>query len=207
MKSLAGVAQLHKGQPGTHGTSKAAHGGRGKDTVVLVPLGTVVSRILEESSEGEHAAERQDGPLISQAPQEKRGAGHASSAPNEPAQPVQSTNDDEPEMPAWLLRWRGAYTGSALDEDVVDDFDGPATVPREKVGSETEPPSDGNQRALVHEQENAHSAVEAPLKRRGPRQFNTQFVADLVEEGQEICVARGGRGGIGNAAMKSLPNR
>ena len=101
----------------------------------------------------------------------------------------------------------GKPHASALDEDEADDFEGPGTAPRASVGSEPEASSADGQRAAAHAQEDAPLAVEAPLRRRGPRRFNTRFVADLVEEGQEICVARGGRGGIGNAAMKSLPNR
>lgn len=44
MKSLAGVQQLYKAEPGGHGSKQKQHGRAGKNTVVLVPVGTVVSQ-------------------------------------------------------------------------------------------------------------------------------------------------------------------
>lgn len=59
MKSLAGVPQLLKAAPGTHGSRQKLHGRKGSDTIVLVPTGTVVSKLMEDSSE---LAESEDVP-------------------------------------------------------------------------------------------------------------------------------------------------
>ena len=53
MKSLAGVPQLLKAESGKHGSAQKLHGKRGKDIIVLVPTGTVVSKLQEEGNEKE----------------------------------------------------------------------------------------------------------------------------------------------------------
>lgn len=184
MKSLAGVAQLHKAQPGTHGTSKAAHGGRGRDTVVLVPLGTVVSRILDGSATGtanENVGTADSEPAVYHVRSES-----SSSAP------LEQQEIEEPDVPAWLARWRTVYTGTAIEEDLHDEF----------VES-------GQPKQSVADQAGAVSQDDAdpPQRRKGPRQFVTELLADLVEDDQEVVVARGGRGGLGNAAMRAHPHR
>lgn len=52
MKSLAGVPQLLKAESGKHGSAQKLHGKRGKDTIVLVPAGTVVSKLRVENEDG-----------------------------------------------------------------------------------------------------------------------------------------------------------
>jgi GTP-binding protein len=50
MKSLAGVPQLLKAESGKHGSAQKLHGKRGKDTIILVPTGTVVSKLIEQEN-------------------------------------------------------------------------------------------------------------------------------------------------------------
>jgi GTPase involved in cell partitioning and DNA repair len=52
MKSLAGVQQLYKAESGSHGSKQKQHGRAGRDTTVLVPVGTVVSRLAPTAEPG-----------------------------------------------------------------------------------------------------------------------------------------------------------
>ena len=98
MKSLAGVLQLYRGDPGLHGTKQRQHGRAGRDNVVPVPVGTVVQRLRQE---GDAAAGTEQ---------------------------QQQQEQDEEELPEWIRRWRRPFSGSAdaADDDDLDSEAGSA---------------------------------------------------------------------------------
>lgn len=84
MKSLAGLQQLYTAGGGLHGSKQRQHGRAGTDTVVLVPVGTVVRRLRPPGQEPEQGA--------------GDGAGDSS--------------DGEADLPDWILRWHRPYSGA-----------------------------------------------------------------------------------------------
>jgi len=64
MKSLAGVPQLLKAESGKHGSAQKLRGKRGRDTVVLVPTGTVVSKLNEKVNNDGGKEKDEDGEAL-----------------------------------------------------------------------------------------------------------------------------------------------
>ena len=81
------------------------------------------------------------------------------------------------DKPGWTADWHRPWVG-ARDYQSEDDSDG------------------------------AENGALAPVqKEASDRDAPSCQIVDLVEDGQQACVARGGAGGRGNAAFRSRPNR
>ncbi|KAL4419463.1 hypothetical protein ABPG77_003576 [Micractinium sp. CCAP 211/92] len=117
MKSLAGVQQLYKAEGGHHGSRQRQHGRAGHDTVVLVPVGTMVQRLLQQQPGTESLQANVAGGLQQQQQQGRHGDGGSSS----PGVQLPAEVEEEQELPEWLLRWRRPFTGADYDSDESDD--------------------------------------------------------------------------------------
>ncbi|MBP1628023.1 MAG: GTP-binding protein Obg/CgtA [Holophagaceae bacterium] len=61
--------------------------------------------------------------------------------------------------------------------------------------------------SMRHGKDGADVLLEVPLGTVIKDAASGEVLAELLEEGQKVCVARGGRGGLGNANFKSSTNR
>ncbi|GAB4813947.1 hypothetical protein N2152v2_000993 [Parachlorella kessleri] len=256
MKSLAGVQQLYKAEAGTHGSKQKQHGRGGRDTVVLVPVGTVVSRLRPPSGEADNIREAHSGAVAGRADPDEgqvrckdnsrssgncgdggtdgssrmatmglwepngdglgagadlagsgpppRGRGRKRPRPGGLAKlgppPADGEEEFRParedEIPDWFQRWRRPWVGARdyrSDEEEEEEEEG-----------KMERLVDGAREGARHPAE-ASSGSSGSLGRDSSPA--AEMVADLVEDGQQVIVARGGKGGRGNAAFRSRPNR
>ncbi|KAL4440538.1 hypothetical protein ABPG75_003539 [Micractinium tetrahymenae] len=199
MKSLAGVQQLYKAEPGQHGTRQRQHGRAGHDTVVLVPVGTVVQRLRQPQPEADGvqaavAGSAQQGwqPRW----QHGRRADSVGTAPGAQQQGAAEAGDaaaeQEPELPEWLRRWRRPFSGADYDSDASDDDF------LEEVSISSSSRHGGHSSGGAAADNVAGQAEHAPAY---------EMLGDLVQDGQEVVVARGGAGGRGNAGLKARAHR
>lgn len=183
MKSLAGVQQLYKAGAGTHGSKQKQHGRTGKDTIVLVPVGTVVSRLIppEELEQRDSASEQHSSqPEYNNSNQSSNGG----------IDHVDRDGDGE-ELPDWIKNWKQRWVGSAdyssSEDTEEDDLDDPNPTKEESSSVDS---------AL------GFSATQHAKQGRFLHQL-----ADLTQHGQQVIAAQGGSGGKGNAAARALPHR
>lgn len=188
MKSLAGVQQLYKAEGGHHGSRQRQHGRAGHDTVILVPVGTMVQRLLQQHPGTESLQANVAGGLQQQQQQGRHGDGGSSS----PGVQLPAEVEEEQELPEWLLRWRRPFTGADYDSDESDnDF------LDEGSGS-------GRGGRAGHRSNRAAHGGLAGQRGEGPVY---EVLGDLLQEGQEVVVARGGAGGRGNAGLRATAHR
>ena len=60
---------------------------------------------------------------------------------------------------------------------------------------------------MCHGSDGANLVLDVPLGTVLRDASSGEFLAELLEDGQVVCVARGGRGGLGNVHFKSSTNR
>lgn len=94
-----------------------------------------------------------------------------------------AVTEEQPEVPDWIQRWRKPYSGTAgSDEEEGSDW------------------SFDDDEVLALDAGAASSALD-------PSAPALRLVADMVREGEEVVLARGGAGGRGNSSMRALPSR
>ncbi|SPR00259.1 OBG-type G domain-containing protein [Plasmodiophora brassicae] len=143
-----------KGQNGANGGPDLSHGKRGKDTVLLVPLGTML-RSMDEPDDDDQWMDMFDGDV-------DPGADDVEEVGNG----VGGSEDADGDEGSDVVHAAGAGGNDGL----VDEVD-----------------SSGNNDAL--------DDVEGVTDEK-KREFNV--ICDLVENGQQVTVAEGGMGGMGN---------
>jgi GTPase involved in cell partitioning and DNA repair len=180
MKSLAGVPQLLKAESGKHGSAQKLHGKRGKDTIVLVPTGTVVSKLIEEHNDSSGGGGGGGGGGIER-------------------------DEEEEALPEWLQQWKKPWVG-ADDYDSSDDSDDDGDAENIEKNNN----NDENNNARVNPKKATLASCSSSSSSSfsiNKEDSNYILLADLIHDGQEIIAAHGGHGGRGNASARSLPNR
>lgn len=202
MKSLAGVQQLYKAEAGLHGTKQRQHGRAGKDTVLLVPVGTVVQRMPARPGDVVGAAgEGGSGTASSSGRGSHHAAAAAGAAQDAAAGRQQQQAGDaaaDEELPEWLLRWRRPFTGA--DYTSGEDHSELDAAGSSSAAGPPAPPD-------WWDDEAAGSGSSGGCGSAAAQHAQCELLADLTAHGQEVVVARGGRGGRGNAGIKARAHR
>jgi GTPase involved in cell partitioning and DNA repair len=194
------VQQLYKAEPGLHGTKQRQHGRAGRDTVVLVPVGTVVHRAAQPGSAAAAGAATFSGRAQQQQQQEgMHGQG-----------PAAVEQEEEEELPEWIRRWQRPFTGADYSSDSSGEDEeshaaagssgGRASGAAGAVPTAGAPPG----RAAASSQGRDQQQQQ---QQQQDEQQQYEVLADLVEDGQEVVVAQGGPAGRGNAAIKARAHR
>lgn len=170
------LAQAESGQPGSN---QKRHGRRGKDQVVLVPMGTVVSRLIEEITGGAQSNNTK-GAKSDTGLDSDRNAGET---------------ENESDLPEWLAAWKRPWSG-ATDYKSDEEEDGEGSAGRQTGKKDSPVASD-----------DSHDDADSGVFHRSGVEDGYEVLADLIQDGDEVIVARGGHGGRGNAAMRALPRR
>ena len=176
------MPQLMKGESGKHGSRQKLQGRRGTDKVLLVPTGTVVSKLIEVPSASSSSVEYSS---VSSSSSSRFKTGKVE---------VVEESEIEEDVPQWLQDWRKPWRGQT-------DYRSGGEEEEEENGEEEDP-----------------SKIENSMKSSRKRKSSSndgadddeqgyQILADLIEDGQEVIAAVGGRGGRGNAAERALPRR
>jgi GTPase involved in cell partitioning and DNA repair len=200
MKSLAGVPQLLRAENGFAGGGGRQHGRKGKDTIVLVPVGTLVTLLQQQQTVEENNTAINGNSEMRKASSTAIGGGkHARSHRQgsmakdaEEGGEAASSHASTP-LPEWLQQWRKPWRG-AVDYD-------PRASPSSGKEEKEEEREDAEKCGIVAGV--TTSSFIPPLQSPPAQpQSNAVIVADLVEDGQEIVLARGGHGGRGNAGRR-----
>lgn len=187
-----------------NGGPNGGDGGRGGD-IVLVADTNVATLLDLKSARRIKAADGEPGGGT-----DKKGS---SGAPVEIRVPVGTLVYALEDLPVARSASRhiGSYTGAAPGEDIgegEDDFE-PGDAPDGSVDAIGEDDArDGNSRLIEIEPEEADEAqaaslIEQEFLRGDASDGELAPIADLTRHGQRIVVARGGRGGLGNARFKT----
>ena len=189
------MQQLYKAEPGLHGTKQRQHGRAGRDTVVLVPVGTVVHRVAQPGSAAAAGAANFGGRAQQQRQQSVHGQGQAG-----------GEQEEEEELPEWIRRWQRPFTGADYSSDSGGEEEesqaaagsgGGRTSGAAAVAAAGAPPGRAAASGQWCDQQHQQQQEE--------QQY--EVLADLVEDEQEVVVAQGGPAGRGNAAIKARAHR